>query len=224
MNGTELRHYGVKGMKWGVRRYQNKDGSLTALGKERVSTSSGYDIPKGATAYRAERNESKEFMNRDYTYVNFTDDYQYHSMNTSGAEGFDMGQGRITNDYKLKTTRKLHIASTSDFFNAAMRANNLNPDRYVKDIPQDVLDKGKYAVENRLLEHEYREGTGGRNPLFNNTAKYLKDNGFDGFVDPIDGARQERDGEPPMSMVVFNPKTAFEIVGDRKIVERKQGG
>ncbi len=29
-------HYGVKGMKWGVRRYQNKDGSLTDLGKNRL--------------------------------------------------------------------------------------------------------------------------------------------------------------------------------------------
>ena len=30
-----LMHYGVKGMKWGVRRYQNADGTLTAKGKER---------------------------------------------------------------------------------------------------------------------------------------------------------------------------------------------
>lgn len=33
----ELYHYGVKGMKWGVRRYQNKDGSLTPAGKKRYS-------------------------------------------------------------------------------------------------------------------------------------------------------------------------------------------
>lgn len=37
MNNTELIHTGVKGMKWGVRRYQNKDGSLTPLGKKRYA-------------------------------------------------------------------------------------------------------------------------------------------------------------------------------------------
>ena len=35
----ELCHYGVLGMKWGIRRYQNKDGSLTAAGKKRKKLS-----------------------------------------------------------------------------------------------------------------------------------------------------------------------------------------
>ena len=32
----ELQHHGVKGQRWGIRRYQNKDGSLTTIGKNRL--------------------------------------------------------------------------------------------------------------------------------------------------------------------------------------------
>lgn len=35
MEKSSLTHWGIKGMKWGQRRYQNKDGSLTPAGKKR---------------------------------------------------------------------------------------------------------------------------------------------------------------------------------------------
>lgn len=37
MNNAELYHHGVKGQRWGIRRYQNKDGSLTPYGKKRYA-------------------------------------------------------------------------------------------------------------------------------------------------------------------------------------------
>lgn len=40
VHSDELLHWGIKGQKWGVRRYQNKDGSLTPAGKKRVKEKS----------------------------------------------------------------------------------------------------------------------------------------------------------------------------------------
>ena len=37
MNQNELYHHGVKGQRWGIRRYQNKDGSLTNAGKRKAA-------------------------------------------------------------------------------------------------------------------------------------------------------------------------------------------
>ena len=49
---TELYHHGIKGMKWGIRRYQNADGSLTDAGKRRVRRASRV---KSVYAHKAQK-------------------------------------------------------------------------------------------------------------------------------------------------------------------------
>lgn len=49
-DGTDvyLMHHGTKGQKWGIRRYQNPDGTLTALGRARLGLKGTYDGAKNA--------------------------------------------------------------------------------------------------------------------------------------------------------------------------------
>lgn len=69
----ELRHHGIKGQKWGVRRFQNKDGSYTPAGKKRRDKTDGsttwdkenqlyakYRAEKKAAGSRKEKKEAKK--------------------------------------------------------------------------------------------------------------------------------------------------------------------
>lgn len=46
MENNELRHHGIKGQRWGIRRFQNRDGSLTSAGKKRRADDSDTDENK----------------------------------------------------------------------------------------------------------------------------------------------------------------------------------
>ena len=60
---NELTHWGIKGQKWGVRRYQNKDGSLTAAGRERYGTIDNFEKAL------ADKNKSQRQRNLESQYM-----------------------------------------------------------------------------------------------------------------------------------------------------------
>ena len=62
MNDEELMHYGVKGQKWGVRRYQKANGSLTLAGKNQYRKANKLDAK--ANIYRSYANLAEDNINK----------------------------------------------------------------------------------------------------------------------------------------------------------------
>ncbi len=54
---NELMHYGIRGQKWGIRRFQNPDGTLTAAGRRRYGTVE--NLERGMTLKQANKQEQR---------------------------------------------------------------------------------------------------------------------------------------------------------------------
>ena len=112
----DVLHFGVLGMKWGVRRYQNKDGSLTEAGKKHY----GYNdllkndkgatvLKKGSTVQRVSDTDETNKERKDgstHTYISYTDldNFKYKQFSTAlGGHNFTLESplGYVSN-YELK--------------------------------------------------------------------------------------------------------------------------
>lgn len=94
---TSLSHHGILGQKWGIRRFQNKDGSLTSAGKTRYKTGNKNENP--STADRPVGKENIDNALKSYGFKRVEEFDKYFSGSEPDYKGtFEITAKTITGD------------------------------------------------------------------------------------------------------------------------------
>lgn len=122
----ELCHHGIKGQKWGVRRYQFADGSLTPSGKKRYKISQNSNSVKRATSLMNMRVD--ELVNKTKTKI-------------TGNQYVDT--------YLKKGTKLSRIQSSKEFENFAFYATykKQDSDKYMGLFGKNLMNRAKHEAK-----------------------------------------------------------------------------
>ena len=192
-----LAHHGIKGQKWGIRRFQNKDGSYTPAGKKRYGKNSGlkeyndlnnddsnhgptsqdpddYIFKKGSKVERLTSQPDEKFKDRTYVTQNETRKY-YEGTPPSQRSGLFNDKYVLNKDCVIagkKTVEK--ILNEIDPYLEIQTKEKLG--KWANDYSYDHLLESDYVNDLMLKDTQLRK----------DFTDKLKNKGYDGIVDPVD--------------------------------------
>lgn len=123
--GQELYHHGILGQRWGVRRYQNKDGSLTPEGRKRIKENTQLH-PVNTTDKKVSRKD-RNFVTDNFRELNHELKKKYLN------EHYDDYLKQNPNMKKMHDLGKLHEAYAKSIFT------------------RDVYEKDPETIRNKVL-------------------------------------------------------------------------
>lgn len=156
-----LAHHGIKGMKWGIRRFQNPDGTLTAAGKNRYYGQDGRLSRAGNKFNRAQREKLKAYK-----------------------EATRYNVARVNPEFNKELARFKNLKAQNSHFAREEEAKWLSDSDYkgldyyqFKDERSrrfDETENGKRYLESALRLRKMVDSTASEHPLYNRSYKELR--------------------------------------------------
>lgn len=147
---NELYHHGILGMRWGVRRYQNSDGSLTAAGKKRYNTYAG----------KSDKYKAKSEQYAEKTPAHYLTGFGQHKQRKMAAKS--ISNSAKANDQKKKAEtfaaksalNKLNEQNDTAGQEAVKKyINSVKRNGLVKDIDRQLVNEGRLIVQVYMEEN-----------------------------------------------------------------------
>lgn len=142
-----LAHHGIKGQRWGVRRYQNEDGSLTEEGLKRYRSDSASSTQKSLNKIESENarlkyKSAKEKIKAEKAYQKSKDDkYEEHMSKAKEYDDAIKSGEKLVSKLVSDATKKGMTVNSKDFVRMATTGETALA-HVIAGIPGDLLYNG----------------------------------------------------------------------------------
>ena len=163
-NNDELTHWGIKGMRWGIRRYQNDDGSLTAAGKKRYASEMQYLKEKERSLKKRQTAKDKfEKLNAKRKELNEWED-ELNGKRVPSKPAHKKTASEMTMEELLERTSRMQ--AEANYYNAQKNLASATPkkvssgQKFVSSLMSDVVAPAAKNVGKTWLENTLKDKLG----------------------------------------------------------------